>query len=100
MTITKTVDNKTVTLLLAGRLDTVTSVQLSDELENVFYDGFEKLILDFENIEYLSSAGLRVIIDTQKKILTRGAKMEIVKVTESIKSIFDITGFSRILTII
>jgi anti-sigma B factor antagonist len=100
MTITKTIDSNTVTLALAGRLDTITSVQLSDELDNVFYEGVEKLILDFEHIEYLSSAGLRVIINTQKKILARGAKMEIVKVTESIKSIFNITGFSRILTII
>lgn len=99
MKITKAINNRTVTLSLAGRLDTITSSLLSKELDDKYYESIDKLILDFQGVEYMSSAGLRVIIDMQKKITSRRAKMELTGVNESIKSIFDITGFSKFLTI-
>lgn len=99
MKITKTLEKKVVTLTLEGRIDTITSTKLSDELDNVLYEGVDNLVLDFYGVDYMSSAGLRVIINTQKKLISRGATMELVKVNESIKSIFDVTGFSRILKI-
>jgi anti-sigma B factor antagonist len=99
MTITKTINGGNITFTLAGRLDTVTSNLLSTEFDNIISESFDKLILDFLSIDYISSAGLRVIINMQKKITAKGAKMELVKLSDPIKSIFDITGFSKILTI-
>ena len=100
MIITKTENNGVISLALAGRLDTVTSSLLANELDSLFEEKIEKLVLDFLKIDYMSSAGLRVIINAQKKVQSLGIKMEITNVHESIKSIFDITGFTKILTII
>ncbi len=99
MIITKTVEGKNIRLAMAGRLDTITSNLLSTELDNLFAEGIDHLVLDFASLDYMSSAGLRVIINAQKKINAMGAKMELTGVTESIKTIFDITGFSKILKI-
>ena len=100
MTISKSVKDNVGTLSLIGRLDTVTSNQLSDELENIFKEDLIKLVLDFAGIEYISSAGLRVLIVAQKKIASLDRKMEIVNAGDSVKEIFRITGFSNILTVI
>ena len=100
MTISKSVKDNVGTLSLIGRLDTVTSNQLSDELENIFKEDLIKLVLDFAGIEYISSAGLRVLIVAQKKIASLDRKMEIVNASDSVKEIFRITGFSNILTVI
>jgi anti-sigma B factor antagonist len=99
MIITKSVNGTVITLTLAGRLDTVTSNLLSGELDNIVSESFDKLILDFFSIDYMSSAGLRVIINLQKRMTARGAKLELTGLNESIKSIFDITGFTKLLTI-
>ena len=99
MKITKTTIDKKIILSLVGRLDTITSNQLTEELDRLFQEGDFNLVLDFHEIEYISSAGLRVIIDTQKKINAHGGKLELTSMNESIRSIFDITGFSKILTI-
>ncbi len=100
MTISKSVKDNVGTLSLIGRLDTVTSNQLSDELENIFKEDLIKLVLDFAGIEYISSAGLRVLIVAQKKTASLDRKMEIVNASDSVKEIFRITGFSNILTVI
>lgn len=99
MIITKSVNGTVITLTLAGRLDTVTSNLLSSELDNIVSESFDKLVLDFYSIDYMSSAGLRVIINLQKRMTARGAKLELTGLNESIKSIFDITGFTKLLTI-
>lgn len=100
MTILKSMNGNTLTLSLAGRLDTVTSNQLSAELENIFKEGSPNLVLDFKEIDYISSAGLRVLIVAQKKVTSLNVKMEIVGANDSVKEIFRITGFSNILTVI
>lgn len=101
MIITKTIENKSVKLALAGRLDTVTSSLLSAELEGIFEEkGVEKFVLDFFKVDYMSSAGLRVIINAQKRVTSLGLKLEITGVSESIKTIFDVTGFTKILTFV
>jgi anti-sigma B factor antagonist len=99
MTITKSVNENSTILVLAGRLDTITSRQLSDELSIILQNNSVNLILDFNGIDYISSAGLRVIIDAQKKINSSNGKMEITRLSSTVKSIFDITGFSKILNI-
>jgi len=99
MDIIKSTNENTTTLVLVGRLDTVTSGQLSNELGTVFGVGATKLVFDFAKLEYVSSAGLRVLLTAQKKVNALGTEMEIIGANETVKEIFDITGFSGILTI-
>lgn len=85
------------TFVLQGRLDTSTSPQLEAELEKILSDT-TTLLLDMENLEYISSAGLRVILKAQKAMNTKGV-MKLVHVGESIMKVFNITGFADILNI-
>ena len=80
------------TIVLSGRLDTVTAPQLEAELEKILSDS-DALVLDMANLEYISSAGLRVILKAQKAMNTKGT-MKLIHVGESIMEVFDITGFS------
>ncbi len=97
MTILKEQNANNLTLTLEGRLDTTTSPDLEAVLENELTDTAE-LIFDFNHLEYISSAGLRVLLAAQKKMNTRGT-MIIRNVCESVREVFEITGFSDILTI-
>lgn len=97
MQINKTKNDSNLTLALSGRLDTNTAPLLEAELGNGL-DGVTDLVLDFANLEYISSAGLRVILSAQKEMNARG-KMVIKNVCADIMDVFDITGFSDILTI-
>ena len=85
------------TIVLSGRLDTVTAPQLEAELEKILLDS-DALVLDMANLEYISSAGLRVILKAQKAMNTKGT-MKLIHVGESIMEVFDITGFSDFLNI-
>ena len=84
-------------LVIEGRLDTTTAPQLEAELKQDI-DGVEMLVLDFAALEYLSSAGLRVLLAAQK-VMNRQGKMIIRNVNETINEIFEVTGFIDILTI-
>ena len=97
MTITKKQDGAALELALAGRLDTLTAPELEKELK-ASLGGAEKLTLDFGELEYISSAGLRVLLSAQK-IMNRQGEMKLVNVNETIREIFEVTGFSDILTI-
>ena len=97
MTIQKTLNGSTLTLALEGRLDTTTAPQLEAELK-ASLDGITELDLDFEKLEYLSSAGLRVLLAAQK-VMNRQGKMVIRHVNETIQEVFEVTGFIDILTI-
>lgn len=97
MTITKHADGKQLTLALEGRLDTTTAPQLEAEVRSSL-DGVTELVLDFAQLEYLSSAGLRVILAAQK-IMNKQGTMVIHHVNETIGEVFEVTGFSDILTI-
>ena len=97
MTINKVANGKDLTISLAGRLDTTTAPQLDDELKGGL-DGVEKLEFDFTNLEYISSAGLRVLLSAQKTMNKQGS-MKVINVCEEIMEIFEITGFTDILNI-
>lgn len=97
LNITKTVNDKELTIALEGRLDTVTSPVLESELQNSL-DGIEKLIMDMKNLQYISSAGLRVLLTAQKAMNKQGC-MVVKNASDDIKEIFDVTGFSDILMI-
>ena len=97
MTINKTQSGNALTITLEGRLDTVTSPELEKELKNSL-DAAESLTLDFGKLEYISSAGLRVLLSTHKAMSKKGG-MKITNVNEIVKEVFEVTGFSEILTI-
>lgn len=97
MTIKQTKENGIVTLALSGRLDTVTAPKLEETLESVL-DGANELHFDFNDLEYISSAGLRVLLKAQKIMNTKG-NMIISGVNELIMEVFEVTGFVDILTI-
>ena len=97
MTIEKNLNGTELTVTLTGRLDTTTAPQLEVEVkENL--GGIEKLILDFTALEYLSSAGLRVLLAAQK-IMNKQGEMIIKNVNDTVKEIFEVTGFIDILTV-
>ena len=97
MTIEKKINGETLTLVVSGRLDTQTAPELENELD-ASLAGIKELTFDMTNLEYVSSAGLRVILKAQKVMNTQGS-MKLTGVNDSIMEVFDITGFLDILTI-
>ena len=95
--IKKTANDKKATLSLAGRLDTLTAPELDAAIKEIVPD-LDELILDLTELEYVSSAGLRVLLTAQKTMNAQG-KMTVKNVNETVAEIFDVTGFSDILTI-
>ena len=97
MQITKNVENDKLTVSLEGRLDTLTAPQLDAELQKSL-DGIKSLVFDFAKLAYISSAGLRILLTSQKTMNKQGT-MVIKNAGPEIKEIFNITGFCDILTI-
>ena len=97
MNIIRVKEDSVLHLRLEGRLDTTTAPQLEEELKQSIADVTE-LVMDFEALEYISSAGLRVLLSAQK-IMNKQGEMRLTGVTEAVREVFDITGFSDILTI-
>ncbi len=97
LNITKKQDNENLEVVLEGRLDTTTAPQLETMLKESL-DGVTGLTLDFEKLEYISSAGLRVLLATQK-IMSKQGSMKLTHVSDLVKEIFEVTGFVDILTI-
>ncbi len=97
MNIVKNQNGSTLTISLEGRLDTTTSPQLENELRSAL-NGISELILDLNTLDYISSAGLRVLLSAQK-VMNKQGKMVIRNVKPEIMEIFDVTGFVDILNI-
>ncbi len=97
MNIVKTEEGSTLSISLSGRLDTTTAPQLEAALQSL--EGVAELDLDFAALEYLSSAGLRVLLAAQK-VMNRQGRMVVRHVNETIMEVFEVTGFVDILTIL
>ncbi|MBO4306010.1 MAG: STAS domain-containing protein [Clostridia bacterium] len=97
LNIDKKIENGKLSIVFNGRLDTTTAPELEKELKDSL-NGVSELMLDFAMLEYISSAGLRVLLSAQK-IMNKQGKMKVVHVRETIMEIFEVTGFSDILTI-
>ena len=97
MTINKTKNGTELTIALEGRLDTITTPELEAALKPE-YETIETLVFDFEKLEYISSAGLRVLLTAQKIMNNKGG-MKVTKVNELVAEVFEVTGFNDILTI-
>ena len=97
MTITKKQDGAILEIAVEGRLDTMTSPELDNELKTCL-DGVEKLILDCEKLDYISSAGLRVLLNAYKVMNSKGG-MRLIRVNEIVREVFEVTGFADVLMI-
>ena len=97
LNIEKTVNDAELTLTLSGRLDTLTAPEFETEV-NASIEGISLLIMDMAELEYISSAGLRVLLTAQKKMNKQG-QMKLVHVNRPIMEIFEVTGFADILCI-
>ena len=97
MTITKNMNGTTLEIALEGRLDTMTAPELEAAL-NESVDGAESLTMDVSKLEYISSAGLRVLLSAHKAMTAKGG-MKVTNVNEIVQEVFEVTGFADILTI-
>jgi len=98
MIASKQLEGTTLTVALEGRIDTLTAPQLETELAPLL-EGVTALVLDFAQVAYISSAGLRVLLTTHKKMLSAGGSLTIANAMPAVREVFDITGFSDILTL-
>lgn len=97
LNIEKKTEGKNLNMILTGRLDTTTAPDLEKEVKESI-EGVEKLVFDFSSLEYISSAGLRVLLSAQK-IMNKQGEMIVKNASDDVKEIFEVTGFSDILTI-
>ncbi|MCL2096097.1 MAG: STAS domain-containing protein [Oscillospiraceae bacterium] len=101
LTIRRAKEESNNVLFLEGRLETTTSVKLQSEAESLFSSESEgDIILDISDVSYISSAGLRVILAIEKKCRAQGRRHHIRGTSETIREIFDMTGFSGMLNLI
>ena len=98
MDIKKNYNEKELTIEFGDRIDTITAPDFENEINDEM-GNFDSLIIDFANLEYISSAGLRVLISTQKKLKGEGIPMVIKNVNDTINEIFRMSGFDKILKI-
>lgn len=97
LNIDKKVDGKNIELVLSGRIDTTTAPELDKAIQEIIGNA-ENLVFNFADIDYISSAGLRVLLTSQKTMNKQGS-MKVIHVNESVMEIFEVTGFSEILSI-
>ena len=97
MTINKQQNGSVLTIAVQGRLDTTTAPDLEKEIKTGL-DGVTELIMDFEKLDYISSAGLRVLLSAQKTMSRQGS-MKVVHVSDLVMEVFEVTGFTDIITI-
>ena len=97
MQINVTRNNSTLTMALEGRLDNSSSPELKNTLENSL-EGVDSLVLDFSKVDYVSSAGLRMLLSVHKQMSVRGG-MKVVNINEGVMEIFQLTGFANTLSI-
>lgn len=98
MTINKIKDGEKLTIAINGRLDTITAPDLDKEVKEGI-DGVTELVFDMKDLDYISSAGLRVLLSAQK-IMNKKGNMTVTNCADSILDIFEITGFSEVLTVV
>ena len=97
MTLTKELNGKALTIAMEGRLDTVTAPEVEPEVMAAL-DGIESLTMDFSKLDYISSAGLRLLLNAYKAMQGKGP-MKVVHVSDVVMEVFDVTGFSDVLDI-
>ena len=97
MDIFKTLKNGILTITLDGKMDITTAPDLEKEVSSL--DGVKELIMDFEKLRYISSAGLRVLLLAHKKMIKQGGTMKVIHVNENVMEVMTAMGFADILTV-
>ena len=97
MQITTNVSNHNLIISLSGRLDTMTSTQLDEEINRNSFDEIETVTLNMRALEYISSAGLRVVLKLHKKMTAQGGQLKLINVNDMIMEIFTMTGMDSFL---
>lgn len=99
MQITTNISNHNLIISLSGRLDTMTSTQLDEEINRNSFDEIETVTLNMRALEYISSAGLRVVLKLHKKMTAQGGQLKLINVNDMIMEIFTMTGMDSFLEI-
>lgn len=99
MQITTNISNHNLIISLSGRLDTITSPQLEEEINRNSFDEIETVTLNMRALEYVSSAGLRVVLKLHKKMTAQGGQLKLINVNDMIMEIFTMTGMDSFLEI-
>lgn len=99
MQITTNISNHNLIISLSGRLDTITSPQLEEEINRNSFDEIETVTLNMRALEYISSAGLRVVLKLHKKMIAQGGQLKLINVNDMIMEIFTMTGMDSFLEI-
>ena len=99
MEITTNISNQNLIISLSGRLDTITSPQLEEEIDRNSFDEIETVTLNMRELEYISSAGLRVVLKLHKKMTAQGGQLKLINVNDMIMEIFTMTGMDSFLEI-
>lgn len=98
MELTKQLDKKTLTVLISGHIDATTAPDL-EKMAKEEFNNCDTMVFDFAKVEYISSAGLRVLLSTHKLMASKGGELVIKNVIGDVRNILDMTGFSGFLTI-
>lgn len=98
MEINKTLENGKAEVKISGRIDTVSSPLLEQELNEILPQT-DEIVLDFEDVEYISSAGLRILLVLTKLLKAKDGKLTLINVQKVVKDVFEITGFDNIFNI-
>ncbi|MBQ7670801.1 MAG: STAS domain-containing protein [Clostridia bacterium] len=98
LNINKTVENGKAVYTLEGKLDTITSPELMDDVKNVI-GGVDELVFDFEKLDYITSAGLRILLAAQKTMDEKDGTLRVLHANDEIMEIFEATGFAAMLTL-
>ena len=99
MEIIKNIEGAKETFTIKGNLDTVTSPELQKEIDGLD-SAVKELVFDFASLDYISSAGLRVMLTANKKMTAAGGSMTIANTKPEVREVFDMTGFSDIFTMV
>ena len=99
MQITTNISNHNLIISLSGRLDTITSPQLEEEINRNSFDEIETVTLNMRALEYISSAGLRVVLKLYKKMTAQGGQLKLINLNDMIMEIFTMTGMDSFLEI-
>lgn len=99
MQITTNISNQNLIISLSGRLDTITSPQLEEEINRNSFDEIETVTLNMRALEYISSAGLRVVLKLHKRMTAQGGQLKLINVNDMIMEIFTMTGMDSFLEI-
>lgn len=97
MNLIHTRNGNTLNVKVDGKIDTNSAMEFGGQVNDLL-DGVNELNLDFSNVEYISSLGLRAILELQKRMLSQGV-MKIINPNQTVMDVFNMTGFSKILTI-